>query len=100
MIQEREAVKCIEDEMAQLAENKRGLEEDLVCLGIALAPHNHSILPNKVLIHIFVLLARDYGTVTFPIQKKNVFHNKSFPMYAHTGEGWRFVHLSYGVTRM
>jgi hypothetical protein len=52
--------------------NKRGLEEDLVRLGIALAPHNHSVLPNEVLSHIFILLARGYGTVSFPIQKKNV----------------------------
>ena len=40
MIQKREAVKRIEDEITQLVENKRGQEEDLVRLGVELAPHN------------------------------------------------------------
>ncbi|KAF8674796.1 hypothetical protein AX14_005247 [Amanita brunnescens Koide BX004] len=69
MIQKREALECIEREIAQLVENKRGMEEDLVHLSIALAPHNHNTLPNEVLSHIFILLALDYGTVKFPIPK-------------------------------
>ena len=71
MIQKREAVKCIEDEIARLVENKRGLEEDLVRLGVTLAPHNHRLLPNEVLSRIFILLALDYGTVHFPIPKND-----------------------------
>ena len=71
MIQKREAVKCIEDEIARLIENKRGLEEDLVRLGVTLAPHNHRLLPNEVLSRIFILLALDYGTVHFPIPKND-----------------------------
>ena len=71
MIQKREALRAIEREMAQLAENKREIEEDLVRLGITLAPHNHSVLPNEVLSHIFVLLALDHGSVEFPISKNN-----------------------------
>ena len=67
MIQKREALRCIEREMAQLVENKRGIEEDLVRLGIALAPHNDSVLPNEILSHIFVLAALGHGTVRFPI---------------------------------
>jgi hypothetical protein len=71
MIQKREALRGIKREMAQLAENKREIEEDLVRLGVALAPHNHSVLPNDVLSHIFVLLALDHGSVEFPISKNN-----------------------------
>ena len=98
MIQKREAVKRLEDEIAQLVENKKGLEEDLVRLGVAL---DHSLLPNEVLSHIFVtLLALGHGTVRFPIPKKTPLHNLWYRMYAHAGEGWRFVHPRYGVTRM
>ena len=67
MIQKREAVERLEDEIAQLVENKKRLEEDLVRLGVAL---DHSLLPNEVLSHIFILLAFGHGTVRFPILKK------------------------------
>lgn len=60
MIQKGEAY-C-EIEIAQLA------EEDL---GVSLAPHDHSLLPNEVLGHIFILLALSHGTVQFPIQKND-----------------------------
>ena len=61
VIQKREAV----DEIAQLLETMGGLEEDIVPLDVALAPHNHSLLPNEILSHIFIHLALDYGTVKF-----------------------------------
>ena len=71
MVQKREAVKRIEDEIAQLVENKRGLEEDIVCLGVTLAHHNHSLLASEVLSHIFILLSLSHGAVKFPVTKNN-----------------------------
>ena len=71
MSQKREAVKRLEDEIAQLVESKRGLEEGLVRLGVVLAHHTHSLLPNEVLSHIFIWLALGYGTVMFPIPKNS-----------------------------
>ena len=71
MVQKREALRCIEREMAQLAENKRGIEEDLDRLGVALTPYICSLLPNEVLSHIFILLAQDHGPAEFPIQEDN-----------------------------
>jgi hypothetical protein len=38
IIQKLDALKCMEREMAQLAENKREIEGDLFRLGVALAP--------------------------------------------------------------
>jgi hypothetical protein len=90
MIQKREAVKRIEDEIAQLVENKRGLEEDLVRLGTVLAPHNDGLLPNEVLSHIFMLLALGYGTVTFPIPKNNA---PPQLVVSHVCSHWRRVAL-------
>jgi hypothetical protein len=90
MIQKREAVKCIEDEMAQLAENKRGLEEDLVRLGVALAPHNHSLLPNEVLSHIFILLALGLWNCDVPYSKNNV---PPQLVVSHVCSHWRRVAL-------
>jgi hypothetical protein len=90
MSQKREALRCIEREMAQLAENKRGIEEDLVRLGAVLAPHMHSLVPNEVLSHIFVLLALGHGPVEFPIPKDN-----APPQFAisHVSSRWRRVAL-------
>ena len=87
MIQKREAVERLEDEIAQLFENKKGLEEDLVRLGVAL---DHSLLPNEVLSHIFVLLALGYGTVRFPIPKKNT---PPQLVVSHVCSRWRRVAL-------
>ena len=98
MIQKREAVKRVEDEIAQLVENKRGLEEDLVRLGVALAPHDHDIFPNEVLSHIFILLALGYGTVTFPIPNNNASPQL---IVSHVRSRWRRVALrtpEHGVT--
>ena len=58
-------------EIAQLT------EEDLVrphvpLAPLPLAPHDHSLLPNEVLGHIFILLAFSYGAVKFPIHKNDV----------------------------
>lgn len=44
MSQKLEAVKRLEDEIAQLVESKRGLKEGLVRLGVVLAHHTHSHL--------------------------------------------------------
>ena len=90
MVQKREALRCMEREMAQLAENMRGIEEDLDRMGVALAPYIHSLLPNEVLSHIFVLAAQGYGTVRFPIRKKN-----TPPQFAvsHVSSRWRRVAL-------
>ena len=87
MIQKREAMKHLEDEIAQLVENKKGLEEDLVRLGVAL---HDSLLPDEVLSHIFNLLALDHGTVGFPIPKNN-----TPPQLAvsHVCSRWRRVAL-------
>jgi hypothetical protein len=90
MIQELEAVKRIEDEIARLVENKRKLEEGLVRLGAALAPHNHRLLPSEVLSHIFILLALGYGTVRFPIPKNNA---PPQLVVSHICSSWRRVAL-------
>src|SRR6266550_6012879 len=69
MMQKRETLKCIDREIEQLVEKRKRIEEDLVRLGIVVAPHNHNRLPNEVLSRIFILAARDYGPVHFPIPK-------------------------------
>ena len=66
LIQKREALNSLKHEIAQLVEKERKIEEDIVHLGNALAPHNHNILPNEILSRIFKLAARGYGTVRFP----------------------------------
>ena len=45
IIRKRESLQCIEREIAQLVETKKEVEQDLVRLRIALAPHtgNHSL---------------------------------------------------------
>jgi hypothetical protein len=90
MIQKREGMERIEDEISQLVENKRGTEEDLVRLGVALAHHNHSLLPNEVLSHIFIFLALGYGTVGFPIPKDNP---PPQLVISHVSSRWRRVAL-------
>ncbi|KAF8650685.1 hypothetical protein AX14_008572 [Amanita brunnescens Koide BX004] len=90
LMQKREALESIEREIAQLVENKTGIEEDIVRLGVALAPHNHNRLPNEVLGHIFILLALEHGAVRFPIQKHN------YPpqlVVSHVCSHWRRVAL-------
>ncbi|KAF8321455.1 hypothetical protein F5887DRAFT_932281 [Amanita rubescens] len=62
LIQKREALNSLKHEIARI-------EEDIVRLGTALAPHNHNLLPNEILGRIFILVARDHGTVHFPIPK-------------------------------
>ena len=90
MIQKRESLQCIEREIAQLAENKKGVEQDLVRLGISLGPHNHRLFPNEILGRIFVLLALDYGTVDFPFKKKNL---PPQLVISHVCSHWRRVAL-------
>ena len=92
VIQKREAVERIEGEIAQLVENKTGLEDDLVRLGVALAHYNHSLLPNEVLSDIFILLALGYGTVKFeiPIPKKST---PPQLVVSHVCSRWRRVAL-------
>jgi hypothetical protein len=60
------SLKCIEREFTGY---KRRIEEDFVRLGVALGPHNCSLLPDGILSRIFTLLALDHGTVKFPINK-------------------------------
>ena len=91
MIQKRESLQCIEREIAHLVETKKGVEQDLVRLGIALGPHNHSLFPNEILGRIFVLLALNYGTVEFPFYK-----NLKVPpqlVVSHVCSHWRTVAL-------
>jgi hypothetical protein len=91
MIQKREFLQCIEREIAQLVETKKGVEQDLVRLGIALGPHNHSLFPNEILGRIFVFLAQNYGTVEFPF-----FKNLKVPpqlVVSHVCSHWRRVAL-------
>ena len=87
MIQKQESLECIEREIAQLVENKKGLEKDLVRLGIAL---NHSLFPIEILCRIFVLLALDHGTVHFPLNKYNV---PPQLVVSHVCSHWRSVAL-------
>jgi hypothetical protein len=86
VIQNGEALKDVECEITQ---------EDLTRLGVSLAPHNDSILPNEVLSHIFILLAFGYGTVKFPIRK-----NDAPPqlIISHMCSHWRRVAL--GTTEL
>ena len=88
MIQKRESLQCIEREIAQLIENKKTVEQDLVRLGIALGPHNRSLLPNEILSRIFVLLALDYGTVGFPFFKNDL---PPQLIVSHVCSNWRWV---------
>ena len=69
---------------------ERQLAEDLVRHGTPLAPHNHSLFPNEILGHIFVLLAFDYGTVKFPIPKNDV---PPQLVVSHVCSHWRRVAL-------
>ena len=91
MIQKREALKCIEREIAQLVEKMKGIEEDLVRLDASLAPHNHNLLPNEILSHIFILLAMDRGSVKFPISKSDAPPQLAI---SHVCSHWRKVALS------
>jgi hypothetical protein len=93
IIQKRESLRCIEREISQLVETKKGVEQDLVRLGIALAPHtgNHSLFPIEILSRIFVLLALDCGTVNFPLGR-----NIGVPpqlVVSHVCSHWRRVAL-------
>jgi hypothetical protein len=84
VMQKGEALKDVGLEIAQLA------EKDLAHHGVSLTPHNHSLLPNEVLGHIFILLAFGHGTVEFPIWK-----NDAPPqlMVSHVCSHWRRVAL-------
>ena len=90
MIQKRESLQSIEHAIAQLVETKKGVEQDLVHLGIALAPHNQSFFPNEILGRIFILLALDYGTVDFPLKKYNL---PPQLVVSHVCSHWRRVAL-------
>ncbi|KAF8335576.1 hypothetical protein F5887DRAFT_988717 [Amanita rubescens] len=83
LIQKREALNSLKHEIARI-------EEDIVRLGTALAPHNHNLLPNEILGRIFILVARDHGTVQFPISK-----GKTPPQLtiSHVCPHWRRVAL-------
>ena len=94
MIQKREAVTCIEREMAQLAENKREIEEDLVRLGVALDQSS----PKRSSQSRIHFACPWLWNCDIPYSKKTMLlHNLSYRMYADAGEGWCFAHPSYGV---
>jgi len=108
MMQKRETLKCIDREIEQLVEKRKRIEEDLVRLGIVVAPHNHNRLPNEVLSRIFILAARDYGPVHFPIPKSMelppqlaISHVCSHwrRVALHTFELWSNTHLTYPLLR-
>ncbi|KAF8351744.1 hypothetical protein F5887DRAFT_932183 [Amanita rubescens] len=90
MIQKRETVKSINDEIAQLVQKKSRLESDLDSLGATLGPYNHNALPNEILSLIFILVAQMFGPVFFPI-----FKTKFPPQLAimHVCSHWRKVAL-------
>src|SRR6266576_4511528 len=90
MIQKREALRSIKREIAQLVKKERRIEEELVRFCDVLAPHNHNILPNEILGHVFIQVAQDHGPVHFPIRKGN-----TPPQLAilHVCSHWRRVAL-------
>ncbi|KAF8343305.1 hypothetical protein F5887DRAFT_973354 [Amanita rubescens] len=104
MMQKREILKCIDREIEQLVEKRKGIEEDLVRLGIVVSSHNHNRLPNEVLSRIFILVAQDYGPVHFPIPglmdpppQLAISHVCSHwrRVALHTFELWSNAHLMY-----
>jgi hypothetical protein len=104
VMQKREILKCIDREIEQLVEKRKGIEEDLVRLDIVVSSYNHNRLPNEVLSRIFILVAQDYGPVNFPIPKSMdpppqlaISHACSHwrRVALHTFELWSNVHLMY-----
>ncbi|KAF8351750.1 hypothetical protein F5887DRAFT_932211 [Amanita rubescens] len=107
MMQKREILKSIDREIEQLVEKRKGIEEDLVRLGIAVSSHNHNRLPNEVLSRIFILVAQDYGPVHFPNLDDDpppqlaISHVCSHwrRVALHTFELWSNAHLMYPPRR-
>jgi hypothetical protein len=110
MMQKREILKSIDREIEQLVEKRKGIEEDLVHLGIVVSSHNHNHnrLPNEVLSRIFILVAQDYGPVHFPISESMdpppqlaISHVCSHwrRVALHTFELWSNAHLMYPSRR-
>ena len=103
VIQKRNTLKVIKYEIAQLVEREKGIEEELVHLGIALAPHNHNVFPNETLRHVLILVAQAHGPVNFPIRTGNlppqlaISHVCSHwrKVALHTAELWGHTHLAY-----
>ena len=101
MVQKRETLKSIKREIAQLVENERRTEEDLVRLGVALGRHNYCFLPNEILSRVFTLLALCHGTMKFPITdvppQLVVSHVCSHwrRVALRTPELWSDTHLNY-----
>ncbi|KAF8335575.1 hypothetical protein F5887DRAFT_1079101 [Amanita rubescens] len=103
VIQKRDTLKAIKREIAQLVEREKRIEEELVRLGIALAPHNHNVLPNEILGRVFILVAQAHGPVYFPIPKGNLppqlaishvcYHWRKVAL--HTAELWGHTQLAY-----
>ena len=93
IIRKRESLQCIEREIAQLVETKKEVEQDLVRLRIALAPHtgNHSLFPIEILSRIFVSLALDCGTVNFPLRRSGDVLPQL--LVSHVCSHWRRVAL-------
>ena len=93
IIRKRESLQCIEREIAQLVETKKGVEQDLVRLRIALAPHtgNHSLFPIEILSRIFVSLTLDCGTVNFPLRRSGDVLPQL--LVSHVCSHWRRVAL-------
>ncbi|KAF8351747.1 hypothetical protein F5887DRAFT_932199 [Amanita rubescens] len=110
MMQKREILKSIDREIEQLVEKRKGIEEDLVHLGIVVSSHNHNHnrLPNEVLSRIFILVAQDYGPVRFPTPRLMdpppqlaISHMCSHwrRVALHTFELWSNTHLTYPSRR-
>ena len=106
VMQKREILKCIDREIEQLVEKRKGIEEDLVRLDIVVSSYNHNRLPNEVLSRIFILVAQDYGPVNFPIPKSMdpppqlaISHACSHwrRVALHTFELWSDTHLTYPI---
>ena len=103
VIQKRGTLKAIKHEIAQLVEREKEIEEELVRFSIALAPHNHNVLPNELLSRVFILVAQAHGPVKFPIPKRNlppqlaISHVCSHwrKVALRTAELWGNTHLDY-----
>ncbi|KAF8351758.1 hypothetical protein F5887DRAFT_2423 [Amanita rubescens] len=103
VIQKRDTLKAIKREIAQLVEREKGIEEELVRLGTALAPHNHDVLSNEILRHVFILVVQAHGPVHFPILKGNLPPQLAIShvcshwrrVALHTAELWGHTDLAY-----
>ena len=101
VIQKRATLKAIRHKIAQLVKREKEIEEELVRFSIALAPHNHNVLPNELLSRVFILVAQVHGPVKFPIPKRNLPPQLAI---SHVCSHWRKVALRtaelWGNTRL